>query len=120
MKRGRSTHAMTKDEARWVGAVKRCGCLLCRRKGYLQEEDGPLAEAHHLLSGGIRRGHLFTIGLCAWHHRGQLIVAGWNHQTHRQRLGPALSEGTVPFEREWGTDDDLLDEQRAIVLRRMP
>lgn len=119
MKQGHSTKAMTKEERIWVSAVKECGCLLCVIRGYPREDDGPLAEAHHLLSGGIRMGHLFTIGLCPWHHRGQLIVMGWNHGTHRQRLGPALSEGSVPFNTYWGTDEDLYARQKvAVELKR--
>lgn len=118
VKRGHSTGAMTKDERDWVHHVKHHGCLLCELRGYPREPGGPLAEAHHLLSGGIRRGHMFTVGLCPWHHRGALIVMGWNHKTHRQRLGPALSEGSVPFQAEFGPDDGLLERMKIIVQRR--
>lgn len=113
-----STGRMTKEEAAWVSAIKHAGCLLCARRGYRREEGGPLAEAHHLLSGGIRRGHLFTIGLCPWHHRGRLIVEGWDHATHRIKLGPSLAEGSDPFEAEWGSDDELLEAQRRAVYGR--
>lgn len=115
MKRGRSTKGMTKEEAAWVTAIKLHGCLLCERRGFPRDPDGPLAEAHHLLEGGIRRGHLDTVPLCPWHHRGTLIVAGWTFQTHRRILGPALSEGSVPFHREWGSDDALLRLTRRII-----
>lgn len=114
MKRGRSTKAMTKEEAAWVAAVKHCGCILCARRGFHREENGPLAEAHHLLSGGIRKGHMDTVGLCAWHHRARLIVDR-PHAWHRARLGPSLDEGSDPFHEEWGSDESILEEQRSKV-----
>lgn len=115
MRRGRSTRAMSKQERQWVAAVKHIGCILCRRLGYHREEGGPLAEAHHLLSGGIREGHMDTVGLCAWHHRGQPVFGGWNHKSHRRELGPALSEGSMAFSAKWGTDKAILEEQEKLV-----
>ncbi len=120
MRRGRSTGAMTKPEAAWVDAIKRRGCVCCDERGYRVDPRGsepPLVEAHHLLSGGIRRGHMHTVGLCMWHHRGRLIVESWNHAMHRSQLGPALSEGSVPFARAFGNDDVLMDKQVALLSR---
>lgn len=111
MKQGRSTGAMTLVERAWVDDVKRAGCILCAILGFHQEEGAPLAEAHHLLSGGIRIGHLATVGLCAWHHRGQLIIPAWNRAMHRSELGPALSDGSVPFRAQWGNDTALMQLQ---------
>ena len=111
MRRGSSTGTMTKAERAWVDAVKRAGCLCCIQRGFPHDMDGSVVEAHHLLSGGVRRGHLFTVGLCSWHHRGRLIVEGWTNERHRERLGPALSEGSVPFRDEFGSDDALLEMQ---------
>lgn len=120
MKRGRSTGAMTKTEAAWVDAVKRHGCVCCAARGYRVDPrrgEPPAVEAHHLLSGGIRRGHMHTVGLCLWHHRGRLIVEGWSHAMHRNQLGPALSEGSVPFAAAFGDDDTLMEKQVAILNR---
>ena len=114
MKRGRSTTTMTREERAWVAATKRNGCLCCIARGYAHDRDGSVVEAHHLLSGGIRRGHLYTVGLCAWHHRGRVIVNGWTLATHRRLLGPSLAEGSEPFHQAFGTDDELLEKQRAL------
>lgn len=114
MKRGRSTTTMTKEEKAWVDRVKRTGCVCCWLLGHHHDEDGPMVEAHHLLSGGIRIGHLATIGLCSWHHRGQLIMFG-NHRIHREQLGPALSEGSGPFHDRFGEDDVLMGHQRVML-----
>jgi len=118
MKRGRSTGNQTKDEAKWIGATKRNGCLCCMAMGFEHDPDGPLVEAHHLLRGGIRLGHFWTVGLCAWHHRGRLIVVGWDHAKHRERLGPALEEGSEPFHERFGSDEELLREQIALNKRQ--
>lgn len=118
MKRGRSTGNPTLAEAAWLRMVKEAGCVCCAARGYDREPGGPLAEAHHLLSGGIRRGHLHTVGLCAWHHRGRLIVTGWTHATHRQLLGPSLAEGSVPFHEAFGDDDALMAATHALIARQ--
>lgn len=111
MRNGRSTGKPTVAEEAWIKAVKRRGCQCCIARGYEHDPDSPMVEAHHLLSGGIRRGHLHTVGLCAWHHRGRLMFGGWSHAEHRELLGPALSEGSVPFHAEFGDDDALMGRQ---------
>ena len=118
MKRGRSTGNPTLAEAAWLRMVKEAGCVCCAARGYDREPGGPLAEAHHLLSGGIRRGHQHTVGLCAWHHRGRLIVTGWTHATHRRLLGPSLAEGSVPFHEAFGDDDALMAATHALIARQ--
>lgn len=120
MRRGRSTGNQTRQEAAWIADVKRSGCLCCAIKGYHWDDDGPLVEAHHLLSGGIRRGHLFTVGLCQWHHRGVKAVDGWSLPMHRRLLGASLAEGSVRFREEFGDDESLYSLQQSIVeqLRR--
>lgn len=118
MKRGRSTTGPTLAEAAWLRMVKEAGCVCCAARGYDREPGGPLAEAHHLLSGGIRRGHMHTVGLCAWHHRGRLIVSGWTHASHRRLLGPSLAEGSVPFHEAFGDDDALMAATHALIARQ--
>lgn len=118
MRRGRSTGNPTRTEAAWLRSVKHAGCVCCAAHGYYRDQDGPLAEAHHLLSGGIRRGHMHTVGLCAWHHRGQLIVNAWTHSTHRRLLGPSLAEGSVPFHESFGDDDSLMAATHELIARQ--
>lgn len=117
MKRGRSTCNPTKTESMWIGATKRNGCLCCISMGYAHDRDGYMVEAHHLLEGGIRRGHFYTVGLCMWHHRARVYVSGWTHETHRRMLGPSLDEGSDIFHARFGLDDDLLRAQIALNER---
>lgn len=104
--------AMTRRQSARILAVKRGGCLCCIAKGYPHDPDGPMVEAHHLLEGGLRIGHEDTIGLCLWHHKGQIYVEGWDIDQHREWLGPSLAEGSVTFNAEWGSDDFLLEWQQ--------
>jgi len=82
-------------------------CVCCRQRGYGYKQ---LVEIHHLLSGGKRRGHLFTVGLCQWHHRG-IPPFGWGDAEALYELGPSLAKGSKPFRAVFGTDDDLLAAQ---------
>lgn len=90
MRRGRSTCNPTKAEALWLRSVKEAGCVCCAARGYYRQEGGPLAEAHHLLSGGIRR----------------------------RLLGPSLAEGSVPFHEAFGDDEALMAATHALIARQ--
>lgn len=114
-KRRPGNRAMTKAEAARVDAVKRSGCLCCIALGFDHDEDGPMVEAHHLLSGGIRIGHLATIGLCLWHHRARLFVMGWDTAMHRLKLGPSLEQDETAFHEQFGTDEELLEQQNLLL-----
>lgn len=110
MKRGRSTTAPTREESAWLVAVKEGPCLAClifTGKKFLG------CDAHHLLSGGRRIGHLATIGLCPWHHRG---VAEFFAPFHlRECIGPSLMDGSKLFRAAYGTDAELLALQNQVL-----
>ncbi|MFC4729488.1 Ref family recombination enhancement nuclease [Coralloluteibacterium thermophilus] len=106
---------MTAAERAHVGRVKAAGCICCQMRGFPHDRDGHVVEAHHLLRGGRRIGHMDTIGLCLWHHRGRLVMEGLSHASHRDILGPSLAEGSVPFHAEFGSDEDLLAYQRRLL-----
>lgn len=78
------------------------GCVACRKMGYFS-----LADVHHLLSGGRRRGHDFTIPLCPWHHRGI--------EPPPVDVGPSLANGSKPFRAAFGSDDELLAEVNRLI-----
>lgn len=44
-------------------------------------------------------------------------MEGWSHAMHRNQLGPALSEGSVPFAAAFGDDDTLMEKQVALLNR---
>lgn len=110
MKRGRSTATPTKAEAARIEACKSGPCVACEMRG--RPSYG--GDYHHLLSGGIRRGHMFGVCLCAWHHRG---VPDWGctHEVMREAFGPSLAEGSKPFHATFGSDETLLAKQDELL-----
>ena len=93
---------MTKaDKARFL-AFQEIGCVACA-----QDYRFALADAHHLLSGGRRKGHQYTIPLCPWHHRG-VPPEGFAIGGAELILGPSLALSPKRFRDEYGDDDLLL------------
>lgn len=89
----------TKAEAEWMSRIVSHGCVACGIDGTLtKSEDGvyePVRpEVHHILRGGRRVGHLFTLPLCTLHHRGESP-----HARHPYK---------ARFEARYGSELDLL------------
>lgn len=91
----------TLDETRRWDALKAYGCICCRRRLGVFEHG----EIHHLLLGGRRIGHRFTICLCAWHHRG---VTDGPSNVVRGLRGPSLMDGSKTFGITFGSNPELL------------
>lgn len=112
MRRGRSTGAPTKAEAARIVSVKEGPCLAC-----WNFETAPITygcDAHHLLSGGRRIGHMAIVGLCPWHHRGY-VPAGCTAPEMREVYGPSLMDGSKLFRDAYGTDAELLELQNKLL-----
>jgi hypothetical protein len=62
-------------------------------------------------SGNIRRGHMFGIGLCAYHHR-RHCFEGLSSASMRNRYGPSLMDGSHRFHAAFGSDEELLQRQK--------
>ena len=86
---------MTKADRARFDAFQTIGCVACRKRGIFNQ-----ADVHHLLSGGKRRGHQFTIPLCPAHHR------GFNH--NESMHGPSLAKSPRKFREAFGSDATLL------------
>jgi hypothetical protein len=129
VKRGRSTNSPTKAEDARIKACKRAGCVPCAL--WIEHPDCPLrfrlafqsyssddgeteVEYHHLLSGGIRRGHMFGIGCCQWHHRG---VLDWGSTRSEMEAfyGPSLARTGKRFHEVFGSDEALLEKQAELL-----
>lgn len=107
----------TKAEQARFDRIKSGPCMACIQRGIDQTGQG-IVEVHHLLSGGRRRGHMFTIGLCAWSHRAYVWHDGITHAYCRKVYGPSLAEGSRPFHNEFGSDDYLLQLQEEFLTAR--
>jgi hypothetical protein len=87
-----------------MDAICQLGCIVC----HLFLGVFSPAEPHHMLSGGRRRGHFFTIPLCFLHHR-----SGRNDEEVVSR-----DQNQRRFEKRYGTEDSLLAETRDLVARK--
>lgn len=84
----------TKDEATWMADIVTLGCIACLLDGVLPRQTA----VHHILRGGVRIGHLFTLPLCdpGHHQNGQPFGLISRHPWKAR------------FERRYGTEMDLL------------
>lgn len=87
-----------------MDAVSDFGCIVC----YLFHNVKTPCAVHHLLSGGIRIGHKFTIGLCdPGHHQNAALQAGSGKISRHP--------DKARFERAYGTEMELLEKQRQLL-----
>lgn len=102
----------TKAEQERITRMLQLGCCACAQD-MLEHDDWPLAEpeCQHIVEGNKRLGPLYTIGLCAGHHRGEwmkeqrifildLRIAGF-------RTPVSLANGSKPFTARYGTQREL-------------
>jgi hypothetical protein len=105
-----STGNRTKAEQARFDKLKEMGqCVACYQRGI---HGWGYVEIHHLLSGNKRIGHLATVGLCGFHHRG---VSELPRAEAIAVFGPSLAHGSKPFRAEFGTDAELLAIQNALL-----
>lgn len=123
-----STGNRTKAEQARFDKMKEQGvCMACNVIGvknpftFHDMDKGifrPHIEIHHLLSGNKRRGHMFTVSLCPYHHRGS--ISGMQLQVHEVLMwmcsaGCALAHGSKPFHQMFGSDEHLLELQNELL-----
>jgi hypothetical protein len=111
----RSTTNPTKAERARMDAIKEQGCVLARFLGV-----GWLpCEIHHLTLGGRhgapRLGHMHTVGLNSWSHRG-VPLDGWSSAKCREVLGPSYAREPRAF-RELYPDARLLEMQHQLISK---
>lgn len=105
-----STGTPTKAESARMDAIKNGPCVCCEMQGF----SSHFPDIHHLLSGNKRRGHMFTIGLCPWHHR-SVRVSSISEAVMTEKFGPSLANGSKPFHAAFGSDDELLAYQNRLL-----
>jgi hypothetical protein len=93
--------APTKAEREWLDAITAYGCIACRLDGLGFRP----AAVHHILRGGVRMGHMFTLPLCDPGH----------HQNGQQFGMVSRHPWKVQFEQKYGSEESLLQELRADI-----
>jgi cytochrome c551/c552 len=100
------------DEARY-DALQRYGCVCCHDEGL---PIGPV-DIHHLVDKGNRElsgGNAASIGLCAWHHRGN-VPAGHTIASATLAFGPSLRHTSKLFRKIYGTQRELLAKVNSAI-----
>lgn len=91
-------------EKAWMDFVASFGCVVC----WIHHRVKTPCAVHHIVEGGIRVGHLFTIGLCdPGHHQNSPTKEKISRHPNKKR-----------FEQAYGTEYELhayLVEQRKSV-----
>lgn len=102
-----STGKPTKVEQLRLDRIHALPCLACEKERVRQ----PLqTEAHHLVDKGTRLlsgGHMATIPLCKWHHRGERVEHLSSREMHIH-YGPSLALHKREFKACYGTERELL------------
>lgn len=93
--------APIKEEAAWMAAITDFGCIACHLDGHPRTPGA----VHHLLRGGLRMGHLFSICLCQPGHHMDGAVKGVVSR-HPDKAA---------FERKYGHEADLLELTQRLV-----
>ena len=109
-----SLRAPTKFERRRLDQIPLVGCVVCSHFIQIRQQ----AEVHHLTLGGRhgakRRGHAYTIGLCPWHHRGQVLNPAIDTPAI---LGVSYALLPRLFRETYGDDQALLVLQSELMIR---
>jgi hypothetical protein len=100
----------TKAESARMARISRLRCVACWDTGLCCGKT----EVHHLLSGGKRRGHAYTIPLGLWHHQGIPLLES-NTELMRLFFGPSLRLESKAFHERYGSDDELLAKVDALI-----
>lgn len=107
---GKTAHRTKADLARFK-ALKDMGCIASRLRGL-----GYVApDIHHILRGGKRMGHQYTLPLCPWHNRGDIPEQCAGAAEAEAIFGPSMYRAKRRFVAEFGTELELL----ALVNERL-
>lgn len=108
---GKTAPIRPHDALRMQRIHEYCGCLPCLLSGFLDV----LTTIEHVTDRGRRVGleeqHQWTIGLCRWHHFGEMTATAIHGET-----GPSLAFGRKVFERHFGDEVHVLVPTQDFVL----
>ncbi len=108
---GKSKAASLTEKKR-MELIRGLGCVACVLKNY----PDAACEVHHVVEGRVRHGHRETMGLCLWHHRGE-VSEGYTRQQMGGMIGPSLAHGSYDFADNFGSQATLVAVQDYILDR---
>lgn len=113
-----STTTPTKAEQLRLDRIHAMPCIACEA----EEMPQPLpTEADHLVDKGTREhsgGHMATIPLCGWHHRGEKAYPLTGREM-KQLHGPSFALHKREAVASYGTKRELLAEVDAKLADRV-
>lgn len=119
-----STKRANKAEQKRLDAIHALPCLACAHEigqAALKSEPLPIqpfpTEADHLVDKGTRKlsgGHMATIPLCSFHHRGR-VLEGFTASQMTRIYGPSKALNKKAFEERYGGQRILLVETDALI-----
>lgn len=71
-------------------------------------------EYNHIKVGNLRVSHDDGYALCQWHHKAVPLQL-WGAKKMRAHYGPSLLDGSALFHATYGTDQQLIELQNAIL-----
>ena len=93
----------TKTQQRRFDLLPQVGCICCKAYGIHNE----WVQIHHIVEGGKRLGHDYTLSLCYWHHEG-IPPEGLTPQQAEDKVGPSL-KSKKRFNGVFGSERQLLE-----------
>jgi hypothetical protein len=96
---------MKKSEQARIERMLLLGCVACAAIGVVNHH---MIECHHILDGGRRMGHRFTIPLCKGHHQGNFTVVQNMRLLPEERA--SIAGGRKLFNQMFGTERKLLEK----------
>lgn len=101
--------APNKLEREWMDTISQIGCIACKKADRMRR-----AEVHHIVVGNKRMGHMYTIPLCDWHHRG-VMPDGLSQADCAEALGPSFARDKKAFAQRYGDEMTLLTRVNQLV-----
>jgi hypothetical protein len=84
--------------------VSSLGCIICG--------NSYRSCVHHIIDGGRRKGHYYTIPLCFEHHQ-----SGYDNRRFTSRHSTHGKGGKAAFEKRYGTEQYLLAKTYKLLKR---
>ena len=75
----------TKEDERRMELLPQVGCICCHAYGIYN----PYVQIHHIVEGGRRLGHQYTLPLCFYHHE-NVPPEGMSRAEAEKQVGPSL------------------------------
>lgn len=117
-----STGKPTQAEQGRLDALHAMPCIACVKEAEFSRKRGetPMAqpfqtECHHLVDKGYRKhsgGHMASIPLEAWHHRG-ICIDYLSAREMTELYGPSLARNKKAFVALYGDERELLKQTDA-------